>query len=66
MQLVGIVRAQIILQAKSGNRIHPWFVGAFAVVGMACLVDGDQDFLQQVIYLVGEAKAFRQEWPEEA
>jgi len=59
------VRTKIILQTELGDGIHPWFVGTIAIVGVAGLMDGKQDFLQQVIHFIGEAEAFSQERPEE-
>src|ERR1039457_2350839 len=60
------MRTQIILQAKFRNGVYPRLVRTVAVVGMAGLMDGKQNLLQQVIYLIGEAEAFRQKWTEEA
>ena len=65
-QLVGIMGTQIVVQAEFCNGIYPGLVWALAIVGVAGFMQGKQNFLHQVIHLIGEAEALCQKRPEES
>ena len=46
MQVVRIVRAQMVEQPEFGNGKSPRFARTFAVIGMAGFMDRQQDLLQ--------------------